>query len=242
MYGKDLLFFLRQIAVTGSCVWNESAEWICDSVKVKFSDPSKNVLMVIKYKLHGSFSIFQWKRKGRTSKTFCSNSDCANLLLVLSSMCACSCMCLWTGFQRRCPAVLRWDPCASGSPPLPGSRGLATTQQRSGKIKDSDVKDNRQVAQDWQISLHKSGTIKRNHTSCFQLNQSDDLWVSALRLDYIKHIFCTYNHITTQSKKIKVAWLNSSCYICCSVQLCRSRCTSDVQNQVIRFETVNTYS
>lgn len=51
-------------------VWNESAEWICESVKVKFDDPGRNALMVIKYKLHGSFSISQWKRKGRTPKTF----------------------------------------------------------------------------------------------------------------------------------------------------------------------------
>lgn len=65
---KDLLFFLRLnhwlAHVSGMSQLNECVNVNeCDSLKVRFSDPGKNALMVIKYKLHGSFSVFQWKRK-----------------------------------------------------------------------------------------------------------------------------------------------------------------------------------
>lgn len=153
--------------------------------------------MVIKYTLHGSFSIFLWKRKGKDVKNFqgCSTSDCAHLLQVSSSMCSCVCGQVFSDgvqlFYTRISAHLVARLSLEGV-------GLHTAEIRKDQGL-SDIKDNREVAQDWQISPHKSGTIKWNHTLCFQLNQKDE--VSMVRLDYIKHAFCTYNHIATQSKK-----------------------------------------
>lgn len=110
----------------------------CDSVKVRFSDPGKNALKVIKYKLHGSFGVFQWKRKGRTSKTFKAAVPvtvhiCCKCCHRCAQVRACVCGQLFSGgvqlFYTGIPAHL-------AARLSLGSRGLANTQQRSGKIKD----------------------------------------------------------------------------------------------------------